>query len=109
MNDIPFINYNIYQTRKEFDVYEDGYFTLKPACVYDKSYTLAVSPAVDDKFYSQEVPYSSKWQLSTGNTDLENIYDFTVTVTLIGYPTDNPFNDGTGIDTSGANDVAFPL
>ena len=107
-NDITPILYNIYQATKEFDI-AAGFFTLEPACVYDKSYTLDVKPAVSDRFYSQQVEFSSKWQLVSGDTDLEDIYDFTVTVTLVGYPPDNPFNDGTGINISGENDVEFKV
>ena len=104
------IIYNIFQSAISFDA--ANYFTLEPACVYDISYSLAVSPDVEDKFYDQEDENSSIWFLSSRNTSLTNEYDFTVTVKLEDYPKDDPF-DGTtgikGIDTTGENPVSFKV
>ena len=88
-----------------------NYFTLSPACDYDISYTVQLYPEIAgaDPFYSQEVENSSTWWISSDDASLDNMYNFDVTVHLIDYPTDAPFNDGTGINTSGSNHVVIAI
>ena len=106
--EIPLITYEVFKSAELFNV--ANFFTLEPACDYEISYSLAESPPVADQFYYQDEENPSIWFISTYNTSLTKMYDFTATVTLVGYPTDAPFDGSTeiiGINTSGANLVSF--